>query len=434
MTPLLCGSTAGYRVAVDPVQQAIERAFREESGAVLATLIRQSGDFDRAEDALQEAFAAAVHAWRDHGIPDRPGAWLLTSARRKAIDRLRREATAKAKQREVAALAALEAAEASDALRPDGRQADGPIADDRLRLIFTCCHPALAVEAQVALTLRTLGGLTTPEIARAFLIPEPTLAQRLVRAKRKIRDAGIPYEVPGRDVLPERLDAVLAVVYLIFNEGYFPSSGPGSVRTDLCDEAIRLGRQLGELTSEQPEVDGLLALMLLHDSRRRARFDGDGELVALDEQDRTRWNRAAIDEGTALVRGALARRAPGPYQIQAAIAAVHAEASDAAETDWLQIAALYGELERRTGSPVVTLNRAVAVSMAFGPAEGLDLLRALAESGRLDDYQQLHAARADMLRRLDRRAEAAEAYDRAIELSDNPASTRFLRRRRALIG
>jgi RNA polymerase sigma-70 factor (ECF subfamily) len=405
---------------VDDVEEAVARAFREEWGRVVATLIRTTGDWDLAEECAQDAFARALERWPRDGVPANPGAWLTTTARNRALDRLRRAQRGAAKTREAALLMPEEPPAAID---------DSGVADDRLRLIFTCCHPALSVEAQVALTLRTLAGLTTAEIARAFLVPETTMAQRLVRAKRKIHDAGIPYRVPPAHLLPERTAAVLAVLYLLFNEGYAASSGIVLVRADLASEAIRLTRTLCELMPDEPEANALLALMLLHDARRAGRTDADGDLVLLEDQDRTTWDRAMIDEGQAQLDRALRRQRPGPYQVQAAIAACHATAPTAADTDWPQIALLYDELVRMTGSPVVELNRAVAVAMADGAEAGLVLADAL--RGRLDAYQYLHAARADLLRRLGRRDEAAAAYTRALELTTAVTERDYLERRLA---
>ena len=386
---------------------------RREYGRVLASLIRAVGDFDTAEDALQDAFEAALAQWPERGPPQNPVAWLISTARHKAIDRLRRRALAEGKRDEIAALLAPEE--------------DAPVPLDSLRLIFTCCHPALAPETQVALTLRTICGLDTEEIARAFLVPAPTLAQRLVRAKAKIKAARIPYEVPGDTELADRVETVLAVVYLVFNEGYSASFGADLVRADLCAEAIRLGRLLVELLPAQREPRGLLALMLLHDARRATRTDDQGAIVLLEDQDRSRWDRAKIAEGSALVEQALHGGPPGAYALQAAIAALHAHARSARETDWPQIAALYGVLAGIHPSPVVELNRAVAIAMADGFERGLALLNTI----HLPGYHLLPAARADLLRRLDRRAEAAAAYREALTLVTNEAERRFLQRRLA---
>lgn len=405
----------------------VDRLFREESGRAVATLIRLTGDFDLAEEAVQEAFVVALERWPRDGLPANPGAWITTTARNRAIDRLRRAKRLAEKQPTIRRQAEIEADLA--AVEPEAEDEMSPIADDRLRLIFTCCHPALPIEAQVALTLRTLGGLTTPEIARAFLVPEPTLAQRLVRAKKKIRDAGIPYRVPPDHLLPERLEAVFQVLYLVFNEGYVASSGDALIRRELCAEAIRLGRVLVELMPDEPEALGILALMLLHDARREARVGARGELVLLEDQDRARWDRGRIVEGSALVERALRMRRPGPYQVQAAIAAVHDEAGSSAQTDWVQIALLYDRLAEFDPSPVVELNRAVAVAMVEGPARGLELLDGIEADGGLAEYHLLHAARADLLRRLDRRSEASVAYRRALDLAGNEAERSFLARR-----
>jgi RNA polymerase sigma-70 factor (ECF subfamily) len=402
------------------VEAAVADAFRAEWGQIVATLIRTTGDWDLAEECAQDAFARALERWPRDGVPRRPGAWLTTTARNRALDRLRRAATGEARLQEVAVLA--RPSEPNDEPGPDGD-------DDRLRLIFTCCHPALSVESQVALTLRTLTGLTTAEIARAFLVPEPTLAQRLVRAKRKIRNAGIPYRVPPAHLLPERTGAVLGVLYLLFNEGYSATAGADLVRQGLCADAVRLARTLAELMPDEPEVVGLLALMLLHDARRVGRVDDRGDLVPLEVQDRRGWDRAAIGEGVALLEAALRRGEPGPYQVQAAIAACHATAEEAGETDWAQIAELYRELARMVSSPVVELNRAVAVAMADGPEAGLVLVDRLDRAGALRGYHLLPATRADLLRRLDRRVEAAAAYRDALELASTDAERRYLARR-----
>jgi RNA polymerase sigma-70 factor (ECF subfamily) len=408
----------------------VDRVFREESGRAVATLIRVLGDFDLAEEAVQDAFIRALEVWPVDGPPANPGAWITTTARNRAIDRLRRRRVlgekTEALERETATMSELGGGPWGSSLPVD---ADG--IDDRLRLIFTCCHPALAPEARVALTLRTLVGLSTPEIARAFLVPEVTLAQRLVRAKRKIRDAGIPYRVPPVEVLPERLDAVLRVLYLIFNEGYSATAGDALGRRELASEAIRLARVLVQLMPDEPEATALLALMLLHDARRDARTGPGGELVLLEDQDRASWDRAAIEEGQALLERALRANRPGPYQVQAAIVALHDAAPDAASTDWAQIAALYGRLALLTPSPVVELNRAAAVAMSEGPAVGLAMLDALASESALTGYPYFHAARADFLRRLERKKEAASAYRAALGLTTNDVERAFLSRRLA---
>ncbi|MCI3242513.1 RNA polymerase sigma factor [Streptomyces spinosisporus] len=412
--------------ATDDVEKAVAAAFREEWGQVVATLIRVTGDWDLAEESTQDAFAQALDRWRRDGIPRRPGAWLTTTARHRALDVLRREAVGAAKLREAAVLARDEGP-----YDPEYDGDDSGVQDDRLRLIFTCCHPALPIEARVALTLRTLAGLTTPEIARAFLVPEATMAQRLVRAKKKIRNAGIPYRVPPAHLLPERTTGVLGVLYLLFNEGYAASSGADLVRTDLCAEAIRLARLLARLMPDEPETLGLLALLLLHDARRHTRVDAAGELVTLEDQDREAWDRAEIDEGTGLLETALRRGRPGAYQIQAAIAACHTTAATAEDTDWADIAALYGELSRFVPSAVVRLNRAVAVGMSEGFDAGLALVAQLEQEGDLAGYHLLPATRADLLRRSGRMKEAAEAYERALELVENDAERRFLQKRLA---
>jgi RNA polymerase sigma-70 factor (ECF subfamily) len=411
-------------MTADP-KSVVESVFRQESGRIIATLIRIAGSFDQAEEAMQEAFASALASWPETGLPRNPAAWITAAAHRRLIDQSRREKTRLQKQ---------DSLEYETQIRSVSHISEDSetfmhLPDDRLRLIFTCCHPALRQESQIPLTLKTLGGLTTAEIAKAFLISEATVAQRIVRAKRKIEEAGIPYEVPPPDRVPERLTSVQAVIYLIFNEGYLATAGDRLVRTDLCGEAIRLARVLCELLPDEPENLGLLALMLLHDSRRDARLSRTGELVPLEEQDRSLWHRGQIVEGLNLVEQALRARAVGPFQLQAAIAAVHAEAKTAAETDWHQIAALYQELKKYHPSAVVSLNHAVAIAMSEGLKRGLDLMDQLGTETDLDSYYLFHAARADILRRMDRRDEALQEYRRAIDLTTNNIEQAYLRRR-----
>jgi RNA polymerase sigma-70 factor, ECF subfamily len=404
----------------------LEKLHREESGRVLATLIRLLGDFDLAEEMLQEAYAVALEKWPSEGEPSNQRAWLISTARHKAIDRIRRDQRWEVKRQEIARTAPVSAPPAAES---ETDSTDDMFPDDQLRLIFTCCHPALAIESQVALTLHTICGITTEEISKAFLTPMPTMAQRLVRAKRKIRDANVPYRVPPPEDLPDRLDAVRLIVYLIFNEGYFASGGDSLIRRELCAEAIRLGRVLCQLLPRDTETHTLLALMLLHDSRRDARVSADCELVLLEDQDRAQWHVEQIREGTALLETALRAGAAGPYALQASIAALHANAKTSTDTDWPQIAALYSALLKINPSPVIEVNRAVAVSLARSAEEGLALLEELSVRPELAEFHLLPAARADILRRLGKRTEAAEAYRRALALATNDVERRFFRRR-----
>jgi RNA polymerase sigma-70 factor, ECF subfamily len=400
-----------------PVAAAIEKIFHEEHGKVLAALISYLGDFSLAEDALQDAMIAALEGWQKDGVPRNPAAWITTIAKRKAIDRVRRDSNFTRKQEVILQSITHEENDEEEEMFPD----------ERLKLMFTCCHPSLNLDAQVALTLRTLGGLSTEEIARAFLVPVPTMAQRLARAKNKIRDAGVPYRVPPADLLPERINALLSVIYLIFNEGYVATSGDTLYRRELSTEAIRLCRLLVELLPSSAEAKGLLALMLLHDSRRDARLNNEGELILLEDQDRSKWDEEEIEEGLAILYEAMKMRSPGPYQVQAAISAVHAEAKTASETDWQQIAELYRILMEMTRSPVVEVNRAVAVAMAYGAQRGLKLLYPL--KLQMEDYYPYHVARADLLRRTNQREAAADAYEKALSLCLNKSERAYLQRR-----
>ncbi len=416
----------------ETVKAAVDAAFREEWGRVVATLIRVTGDWDLAEECAQDAFAMALQRWPADGVPRRPGAWLTTAARNRAIDVLRRRTVGAAKLREVAAMSPPESGSASEGFAPETDHSGVP--DDRLRLMFTCCHPALSLEARVALTLRTLAGLTTAEIARAFLASEATMAKRLVRAKQKIATAGIPYRVPPAHLLPERVPGVLGVLYLLFNEGYSATAGADLIRQNLSAEAIRLARVMHRLMPSEPEAAGLLALMLMHDARRAARLDASGDMVTLEDQDRSLWDAASISEGASVLETALRQGRPGPYQVQAAIAACHVTAARAADTDWAQIARLYTQLARFLPTPVVELNRAVAVGMASGPAEGLRLVADLEEAGHLAGYHLLPATKADLYRRLGRLGDAAVCYREAIGLASTDTERRYLSRRLAETG